>query len=94
MERELLFPVGEHQWSRTTSPRLLASLLKTSIEGVQKGLFLDHPGKSQSRQTKAHACQSGRGRQEERVGSLGRGGDLPATEDPLKSGHKRASFRI
>lgn len=40
MERELLFPVGEHQWSRTTSPRFLASLLKTSIEGYKKVSFL------------------------------------------------------
>lgn len=38
-EKELLFPVCEHQWSRNTSPRLLVSSLNLH-RGVQKVSFL------------------------------------------------------
>lgn len=92
MERELLFPA--HQWSRNSSPSLLASLLKTSIEGYKKVSFLItlarvNPGK----QKLVHAGLEEEGSRKELAPSAYGVTCLPQ-RIPFKSSNKKASFRI
>lgn len=93
--RELLFTVCEHPQSRNTSPSLLVSLLKTSVEGYKRVSFLIILARANSGiQKLVRARRDKEGEGGRRVGSTGRQGVTCLPQRIPKSPHTKASFRI